>query len=413
MRPDRFIALRYLFAKKSHNAINIISMISVLGVMVGTAGLIIVLSVFNGFSGLVLSLYSAFDPDIKVTPATGKTFDPARVDTAALMRIKGVHAISWTLEENALLKYGDRQYIATIKGVDSGFLKVSKLESHIIDGACEFTREGQPFAVMGSGVAWSLAVTPNDPFTPLVVYVPKKGKPVSVTNPDDAFNVRTAGISGVFSIQQDFDTKYVLVPLEYARDITGSEGRVSSLEIALDPEADAIDVRDQIVQVIGTGLKAETRLEQNALLFRIMTSEKWAVYFILSFILVIAVFNIAGSLTMLIIEKKKDIAILRAMGAPDTMVRNIFRMEGILITTAGAMAGILLGGIICFIQQEFGLIHLENSESFVIEAYPVQMQVPDFLLVLLIVMVIGWAASAYTSSKAVKGATVNLLRETK
>ncbi len=413
MRPDYFIAFRYLFAKKSHNVINIVSIISVLGVMIGTAGLIIVLSVFNGFSGLVLSLYDAFDPDIKVTPVTGKTFDPAQVNISILRNFSEIESYSWSLEEHALLKYGDRQYIATIKGVDTAFLKISGVGRHMVDGDAEFTRNGHPFAVLGSGVAWSLAVTPNDPFTPLVVYVPKKGNPVSITNAEDAFNVRTTGVSGVFSIQQDFDTKYVLVPLEYARDITGAENKVSSLEIALKPGSDQDMVKKNIQSELGEKFKVATRLEQHELLHRILVSEKWAVYFILSFILVIAVFNIAGSLTMLVLEKKKDIAILRAMGAAEGMIRRIFLLGGILITGVGALAGILLGGLICLLQQELGIVKLENGESFVIDAYPVHMEPTDFILVLFIVMLIGGAASAYTSSRSVKGIAVSLLRETK
>lgn len=399
MRTDFFIAKRYLFAKKSHNVINIISIISVLGVMVGTAGLIIVLSVFNGFSDLVVSLYNSFDPDLKISPVAGKSFDPVMVDYNGLKNIEGVEFISNSLEENALLKYGERQFIATIKGVDSNFFKIANIENSIVDGSLMLEDEKSSYAVVGGGIAYSLSLSLNDPFNVLSVYVPKKGKPVALTNPEEAFNIDVIRPSGIFAIQQDFDTKYVLVPLRFAREIIGHESKITSIEIGLAPGADEEKVKAQVKTIIGDKLKVQTRLQQHEFLYRILKSEKWAVYFILSFILIIAIFNIIGSLNMLIIEKKKDIGILKALGAEDKLIRNIFLTEGIMITMLGAVVGLFLGGIICFLQQQFGFIKLENADSFLIDSYPVAMEFMDFLYVILIVFSIGFLASLYTSRK--------------
>jgi len=367
--------------------------------MVGTAGLIIVLSVFNGFSGLVVSLYNAFDPDIKITPVNGKSFEPEIIDYKKLQHIEGISYISFSLEENALLKYGEKQFIATIKGVDSNFLKIANIDNNIVDGDLVLEENETDYAVVGGSIAYSLGLTLSDPFNVISVYVPKKGKPAAITSPDEAFNIRMIRPSGVFAIQLDFDTKYVLVPLRFARDIIGHSSKVSSIEIGLKPGFDDEVIRDQIQELIGTGLKAETRLQQHEFLYRILKSEKWAVYFILSFILIIAIFNIIGSLTMLIIEKKKDINILKALGAEPKLIRNIFLLEGIMITMSGAITGLLFGGIICFLQLQFGFIKLDSSESFLIDAYPVAMEVMDFVYVIMIVFTIGFLASLYTSVK--------------
>jgi lipoprotein-releasing system permease protein len=401
MRTDFFIAKRYLFAKKSHNVINIISIISVLGVMVGTAGLIIVLSVFNGFSDLVVSLYNSFDPDIKITPVTGKSFEPSMVNLSKIQKVEGVTFVSLSLEESALLKYGEKQFIATIKGVDSNFLKISNIEKSIVDGSLTLQQNNNSYAVIGGSIAYSLSLSLNDPFNVLTVYVPRKGKPTAFVNPEEAFNIRAIRPSGIFAIQQDFDSKYVLVPLAFAREIIGQNSKVTSIEIGIQQGYDAEKISNKIQLLAGNKLKAATRLQQHEFLYKILKSEKWAVYFILSFILIIAIFNIIGSLNMLIIEKKKDIIILAALGAEEKLIRNVFMIEGVMITMWGAIIGLVLGGIICFFQQQFGFIKLENSESFLIDAYPVTMQPLDFALVILIVFVIGALASRYTSSKII------------
>lgn len=411
MKTALFIAKRYLFAKKSHHVINIISMISVVGVMAGTAGLIIVLSVFNGFSGLVLSLYNSFDPDIRITAVEGKTFDPVLLNSDQLKDLPEIRAISYTLSENALVKYSDRQYISTIKGVDTNFNHVSEVDSFIVDGEYSLQQGTSPLAVIGSGIAYALSVSVGDPFGIMSVYVPRKGKPVALTSPEDAFNVMAIRPSGVFSIQQDFDSKYVIVPLSFAREMTDHPVNISAAEIALKPGIDESEAKNKIASILDPGLKAQTRLEQHEFLYRILQSEKWAIYLILSFILIIAIFNITGSLTMLIIDKKKDIITLHAMGANQQLIRKIFLIEGIMITVTGALGGMLLGGIICFLQQEFGLVKIDDGQSFIVEAYPVVMEFTDFLLTFGIVAVIGLGASWYASSKAA-GADLRHIRMT-
>jgi lipoprotein-releasing system permease protein len=405
MKTALFIARRYLFAKKSHHVINIISLISVLGVTVGTAGLIVVLSVFNGFSDLVLSLYNSFDPAIKITAVRGKTFDPSTLNIAAIRNTEGVSGVSFTLSENALLKYGEKQHIATIKGVDTAFMQVTGVGDFIVDGSASLNEKNEPFAIAGGGVAYTLSLSLTDPFNVLSIYMPKKGKPVALTNPEEAFNVMLIRPGGVFSIQQDFDSKYVLVPLAFARELMEENKKVSAIEVGVHPGVDENMIKDQIMTLAGNHLKVQTRIEQHELLYKILQSEKWAIYLILSFILIIAIFNITGSLTMLILEKKKDIATLNALGAGDSLIRNIFLAEGMMITLFGALAGMLLGGIICWLQMEFGLIKLNGGDAFLVDAYPVVMEAADFLLTTGIVSVIGFSAALYASGSAVRAKT--------
>lgn len=400
MRTEFFIAKRYLFAKKSHNVINIISIISVVGIMVSTLGLIIVLSVFNGFSNLVVSLYNSFDPDIKVTATIGKTFEPALLDLEKIRKTEGVEHLTWTLEENALIKFSDRQFIATIKGVDDDFFNIAQLDDKIVEGNSKLTQNGTDYALVGGGIAYSLSLSLTDPFNVLTVYVPKKGKPVSILNPEEAFNIKAIRPAGVFAIQQDFDSKFVLVPMRFAREIIGADTRVSALEIGIKDGADEEQVRQEIMSLSGNQFEVKTRLQQHDFLYRILKTEKWGVYFILTFILIIAIFNIIGSLTMLIIEKKKDIGILTALGAEKKFIRRIFFYEGLMVTMSGALTGLFLGGLICLAQQHFGFIKLDNSESFLIDAYPVELQLLDFVYVLLIVFTIGLMASLFTSRRS-------------
>lgn len=399
MRPEFFIAKRYLFARKSHNVINIISVISVIGVMVGAMGLIIVLSVFNGFSGLVISLYNSFDPDIKISAVQGKTFDPTSLAVDKIKSMPEVAFVSFSVEEGALVKYRDRQFIVTIKGVDQNFDSITGISSKVVEGKYLLKDTRSDYAVVGGGIAYGLSLSLEDMFNPLTIYVPKKGKPVSMVTPEDAFSIELIRPSGIFTIQQDFDSKYVLIPLEMAKDLIGSANKISAVEIGLKPGSDEEAVNAKISAAAGKQFKSETRLQQHQFLYRILKSEKWAVYFILSFILMIAVFNIVGSLTMLIIEKKKDIGVLRALGATEKMIRRIFVVEGLLITMLGAVTGLVAGGFICWLQQQFGFIKLENGDSFVVDAYPVSMEAGDFLSVTAIVFLIGFAASFYASSK--------------
>ncbi len=397
------IARRYLVAKKSHNVINIISIVSVIGVMVGTMGLIIVLSVFNGFGNLVLSLYNSFDPDVRITSVYGKTFDPDSANIVSIKNIEGVKYVNVSLEENALVRYRDRQYIVTLKGVSDDFLNATNLQNKIVQGQLAIQKGDTNYAIVGGQIAYSLTLNLDDPFHSLGVFVPKRDVDAStLLDPSEAFASKNIYASGIFSIQQDFDSKYVVVPLRFARELIGQDKNISAIEIKLKDGVNETAATEKIKSLAGKNFEVKDRLQQHDFLYKILRSEKLAVFMILSFILLIATFNIIGSLTMLIIEKKKDIAILLSMGADVPMIKKIFLLEGLFISLSGAIAGLILGAFICFAQQTFGIIKLENAEAFIVDAYPVSMQAMDFVIVFITVIVIGFAAAWFTSSQLVK-----------
>lgn len=388
-----YIAKRYLFAKKSRNVINIISAISVVGVSIGTMALIVILSVFNGFDNLVQSLFNSFDPDIKITLKEGKTFSSAAERIQNLKKLKGVLYMSEIIEENALLKYDDRQYIVTVKGVSDEFINMSGIDSMIIDGEFILKENKNNYAVIGQGVALSLSVGLNF-ITPINIYVPKRTQKVSL-NPEQAFSRKYIYPSGIFAIQQDFDSRYIIVPIDFARDLLDYSNEVSAIELKLDPVFNKNKIQEEIKKHLGTGYEVKNRFEQQELLYKIMKSEKWAIFLILTFILIIASFNVIGSLTMLIIEKKKDIDTLRSLGTNLSVLRKIFLFEGWMISILGAILGLMTGTIICWIQQHFGLIKIQGSDSFVIDTYPVNIELPDFIYVFLTVLFIGYLAAWY------------------
>lgn len=388
-----YIAKRYLFARKSKNVINIISAISVVGVSIGTMALIVILSVFNGFNNLVQSLFNSFDPDIKITIKEGKTFSSRAERIQNLKKLKGVLYMSEIIEENALLKYDDRQYIVTVKGVSDEFINMSGIDSMIIDGEFILKENKNNYAVIGQGVALNLAVGLNF-ITPINIYVPKRTQKVSL-NPEKAFSRKYIYPSGIFAIQQDFDSRYIIVPIDFARDLLDYSNEVSAIELKLDPVFNKNKIQEEIKKHLGTGYEVKNRFEQQELLYKIMKSEKWAIFLILTFILIIASFNVIGSLTMLIIEKKKDIDTLRSLGTNLSVLRTIFLFEGWMISILGAILGLMTGTIICWIQQHFGLIKIQGSDSFVIDTYPVNIELPDFIYVFLTVLFIGYLAAWY------------------
>ena len=395
------IAKRYLLGKKSHNIINIISMVSVSGVMIGSMALIIVLSVFNGFGDLVISLYDTFDPDIKITVHEGKTFSASAINLEEIKKTEGIKFVSLSLEENALVKCNDRQFIATVKGVDDEFLKVSSIEKKIIDGNALLHDEGKNFAIVGSGVAYALSLNLQAALSPLSVFVPDKNAG-NILTPEEAFKNLLISAGGVFSVQQDFDSKYILVPISFMHELLDEPEKISSIEIALNKNSDEGEVKQKLISILGKNYDVKTRLEQHELLYKILKSEKWAVFLILSFIMIIGIFNILGTLTMLVIEKKHDIQTLKNMGASLKLVQNIFLIEGILITVVGIISGIVLGWLICFVQQRFGIVKLGNADAFVVDAYPVSLEVMDFVYVFCTVFFIGAIASWITSNRLVK-----------
>lgn len=396
-------ASRYFRAKKSTNAINIIAWVSVAAIAIGTGALIVILSVFNGFEGLVKSLYSSFYPAIKVAPATGKTILLSPAQLQAIGRTPGVAGYSEVVEEKAVLRYGDEPTIAILKGVDSNYNVVTDVKSNIVRGRFDIGDETAYRAVMGLELEGALGVDVVHSLAPVTVYVPRRKVNAFVT-PEDALNNGVLYPVGTFAIQQEFNSKYVITHIDFLRKLLEmAPNEMSALEVAASPGTDQNLLKKRLQQLLGGQYKVQTRYEQNQSLYAIMQTEKWAVYVILSFIMIIAAFNMIGSLYMLVIEKEKDITILKAMGARKSLVMRIFLAEGLIIAGIGTLLGFVLGGGFCLIQQHFGIIKLEGT-SFLVDAYPVSMHLADFGLVFITILVIGLAASWYPARRAAEEA---------
>ena len=388
-----FIAKRYLISKKKQNIINIISAISVAGIIVGTMALIIVLSVFNGFNGLIATFYSNFDPDLKITPVKGKMFNPDEHNFEPLKHYPGIIHYSEILEEVALLKYGNQIYPATVKGVPANYVKYTNIDTLIVNGSYTLKRDGINYAVLGQGVAYNLGVRLS--LTDhIMIYVPRKGKQVSL-NSARAIRHNYIFPAGIFAVLEDIDAKYIIVSYDYAAELFESNGLVSSIELGISSTADAGELQKEVQEIVGKDFIVENKYQQHKLIYKTMESEKWAAYLILVFILIIASFNILGSLSMVIIDKKEDILILRSMGATTQIIRRIFLFEGWLISVAGAFIGSILGVLVCWAQIKFEIITLPGNGSFVISAYPVDIAFTDILLVFTVVLLIGFVVSWY------------------
>ncbi|MBI2268792.1 MAG: ABC transporter permease [Bacteroidetes bacterium] len=392
MNLSLFIARRYLISKKSHNAINIISAVSIGGICIGTMALIIVLSGFNGLSDLVKSLYNSFNADIRITHKQGKMFQLNDLDIRRLKKMKGVRFYTEVLEENALLKYNDQQCLASIRGVSDDYQEMSRFDTLVKEGNFILKSGPQNMAVIGKGISYLLNVGPGELLTPVSVYAPIRGISTSL-NPEDGFNKQHIYVSGVFSINDDFDYKYVLVPIDFARRVFDYTNEVSAVELGLSSGVNAELIKQQISDMLGKKFVVKNKYEQNELLFKTLKSEKLWTFIILVFIMVVATFNVIGSLTMLIIEKKKDIGILWNMGADLGLIQKIFLIEGTLITLIGIFSGLLLGTLICLGQQQFSWVTF--NESFVVSAYPVKMLAIDYIVVFAVVLFIGLLAAWY------------------
>jgi lipoprotein-releasing system permease protein len=386
-----YIAKRYLFARKSRNAINVISAVSVAGVAVGTMALIIILSVFNGLEKLVTSIFNTFDPDIKITAAEGKTFVADSAKLKLLSEINGVACYSLAIEENAALKYDEKQHIATIKGVDENYALVTGIDSSMWDGKFLLRAPGgRSYAVIGAGIAQYLGLRINF-VEPLWIYVPDKTS-TSIINQDEALNNDYIFPSGVFQIEQEYDSKYIYVPLDFARDLIEAGNEISSIEVKFSGKAEEKKVEKDIINIYGAGFVVQNKYEQQEIFYKVMRSERLAIFFILTLILIIASFNIIGSLTMLIIEKERDIEILKSLGANNNLIRKIFIFEGWLISIIGAIIGLISGFLVCWLQQEYGIVKLQG-ETLIVDSYPVVMKFFDFIVVTGTVLLIGfWAA---------------------
>jgi lipoprotein-releasing system permease protein len=396
-----YIAWRYLFARKSHNLINILSAISVSGLIIGTMSMVIVLSVMNGFESIITKMYNSFNPDFRIEAIKGKTIDLSTFPIDKIVAIKGVANYSAIIEENALLRYKNKQQIVTIKGVDQNFTKVSNIKSKVVEGKYLLQMHDANFMVIGYGIYDKMEMGINDFKSPISVYIPKRDNTVTL-DPTEAFNSEQVFASGAFSIQEEFDTKYAIIPLRLAKKLLDYKNEVTAIEIAISNSKNSDKIQKQIKQFIGDNYQIKNRYEQQEILYKIIKSEKFAIFLILSFIILIAAFNLIGSISMLILEKKKDIVILRSLGASENLIQQIFLAEGLLISLAGAFLGLVLGGLISFIQQQFGIIRLQGSGTFIIDAYPVVIQMSDFLKVALIVTVIGFIAAWFPINKIKK-----------
>ena len=400
MNTSVYIAKRYLFSRKKMNAINIISGISMLGVFIGSAALVIILSVFNGFEKVILGLYSNFTPELKIEPRLGKTFDPNASYFAQVHKDPKVFSYTQVLQEKALMVYSNKQFIGTIKGVSSDFLKNKQLDSTIQDGSFTLQVGDQQYAVIGGTVAGSLGVNISDP-EPLRLYAPNRNTPKGATNPLDEFVVRGINPSGVFNIQADFDD-IAVVPIAFARDLLNQPVNVTSVEINYKKGADLDAEQKNVQDIIGDKYVVKNRIQQNTELYKTLNYERWFIFMILVFVLIIAIFNIIGSLTMLVIDKKKDIAILSSLGAGKKLVQGIFFFEGMMISGIGCIAGMVLGLGFCIVQEQYQFIKMGGDGSQ-IQPYPIELRATDFILVLLTVGVIAVLASGISARLSVKG----------
>ncbi len=382
------IAKRYLISKKSHNAINIITGIAITGVTIGTMALVIVLSAFNGISDLVQSLYFSFSPDVEITAAKGKTFIPNNSLIVDIKKINGVVTVTETVEGNALLKFEDKQTIVSVKGIALNYTETNRIDTLVKEGKYDIS--GNNF-VLGAGIANVMDANVNNIFKPLSLYAPMRGHSNSL-NPEDGLNELKMYPSGTFTINDEFDYKYVWMSISNARQLLDYTNEVSALELKLDGN-NTVKAIAAIQKAVGPNYVVKSREQQNELLFKTLKSEKLWTFLIMLFILIVATFNVIGSLTMLIIEKKKDIQILSNIGASNKLIRKIFLTEGLLISLSGAILGLLLGYLICWLQIHFSLIKLK--EGFVVDAFPIKFKWSDFVLILFTVLFIGFLAARY------------------
>jgi len=389
------IARRYLLGKKSFQAINIITGISTIGIAIGAGALLLILSVFNGFEDLLKSLYNSIYTDLKIYPVEGKVFTP---DSATLATIKAwpeVKAMSLTLEETALLDYAGSQDICTLKGVDDQFDKVTDIDSVMLEGKFLLQQGDVSLAVMGAGIAQRLNVNPQNPFESLSIYLPNRDQKGPLDKP---FNVQYAYPTGRFSIKQDYDYQYVFVSLNFIQTLLEEPGAISGIEIKLNPGVDGNAMKEKIKALFSIPVNVKNKDEQNAAFFKLMNIEKWISYAVVSLTLIIVSFNLISALWMIVLDKKKDISILQAMGSSPTDVYKIFMRSGWMICLIGLGIGILLALGFYVLQKQFGIVPI--PEGFVVDSYPIQLRWIDILIVGITVFIIGSLASWMPARKA-------------
>lgn len=392
-----YIAKRYILAKKSHNAINIISIISVCGVALATLALVCTLSVFNGFHDMVASMFTAFDPELKITANEGKVFDPRQPVFDRIRKMPEVKIVSLSLEDNALIQYKDKQLMAIVKGVDDNFGDLTDIDSVLLgNGNLQLHDEIGDYVIPGVQLLSRLQSGLRF-LDPLNVYAPIRGKKVNLANPTDNFTRGYLFASGLtFAVNQaKYDDNYIITSLAFARKLFQYTHEVSAVSLRLKEGTDIDQFQQQLRQLLGKKFTVANRYEQQRETYHIMEIEKFISYLFLTFILLIACFNVIGSLSMLIIDKRDDVRTLRNLGASDRQIVKIFLFEGRMITLTGAIAGILIGTALCLLQQRFGLISLGSAGSFIVDAYPVSIHLTDVVLIFVTVVTIGFISVWY------------------
>ena len=402
MNLPLYIANRYLLAKKSHNLINIITWISIVGISVGAFALIVVLSAFNGLEKVIASMNSHLTPDLQISAAKGKTIDLKAFPMDQLKEIKGVDYVIPSITEDALFRANEKQHIGQVKGVGDDYQKIARVNAVVYgEGGLSLTDGKHHFAVPGAGVVWYLDINVNSPYAMLRVYVPKRGN-ATLMSLENGFNSDALTVQSVFSTQQELDEKMVLVPFDWLSELLEYEDKASNVELFYSAKTDPAKVKKAVKALVGEDYLVKDQQEQQETLYKIMRSEKWAVYVILTFILILATFNVVGSLSMLMIDKRKDTEILQAMGADNKLVQRIFMNEGLLISVAGGLIGLLLGIVVVLLQQRFGLVKFGGGGNYVVDAYPVLLKLKDVLLIFATILVVGCTSAFLTVRHAMR-----------
>lgn len=402
MRLPLFIANRYLLAKKSHNLINIITWISILGISVGSFALIVVLSAFNGLEKVISSMNNRLTPDLQISAVKGKTIDLTAFPLGQLKEIQGVDHVIPTITEDALFRANDKQHIGQVKGFGIEYQEIERMNKIVFGENGLLLSDGEyGFAVPGAGVAWYLGINAYNPYAMVRVYVPKRSN-ASMMSLENSFNSDVLTVRSVFSTEQEQDEKLVLVPFDWLSELLEYENKATNVELFISPNADINKVKKEVKAMIGEDFTVKNQQEQQETLYKIMRSEKWAVYVILTFILILATFNVVGSLSMLMIDKRKDTEILKSMGADNRLIHRIFMNEGLLISVAGGIIGLLLGIILVLLQQKFGFVKFGTGGNYVVDAYPVLLKLKDVLLIFATILVVGCTSAFLTVRHAMR-----------
>ena len=404
-RLSLLFARRYLFSPKSHSVINIISKVSAFAIGIPVAAMVILLSVFNGFDGLIRQMYTEFDPDIAITPAQGKVFDAGQLERGRLLAVEGVAEVSFVLEDHVLLRYRERQKEATLRGVDEFYPRVVPIEGMVSAGEYRPVFGEMRQALVGEGLAYSLGLNINL-LDPIKVYVPRRGN-FNPLIPIDSYRAETIYPSGLFMLDADTDGQYMLAPLGFAQDLLDYQGRFSSVFVKTAPGAAQKKVQAALRETLGEGYTVLTRYEQKASLYSIMAYEKWGIFLIALMVMVIASFTIVGSLVMLIIDKRADLRTVVSMGGGVGFVRGIFVREGMLIAGIGAAGGMLLGLVVCWAQQLFGIIRIP-ADTFLVDTYPVVVQFTDLVLIAAAFIAVSYIIIKFTVAKMIPRSEIRI-----